>query len=39
MIKSTRRFAIGSCNCRKEKRPAGEKACNNPVDICMFFDI
>jgi len=38
MIKGARRFAIGSCNCRKEKHLAGEKVCNNPLDICMFFD-
>jgi NAD-dependent dihydropyrimidine dehydrogenase PreA subunit len=38
MIRGARRFAIGSCVCRKEKHLAGEKVCNNPVDICMFFD-
>lgn len=38
MIKGAKRFAIGSCNCRKEKHLTGEKVCDNPVDICMYFD-
>jgi len=38
LIKGAQRFAIGSCMCRKEKHLAGEEVCDNPVDICMFFD-
>ena len=37
MINSARRFAVGSCHCRKEKRLAGEKALQQPAGYLHVF--